>query len=252
MQDEDALLHLPAGKAAVISSDSLDARDGQEETMDHEYRNWKDKERRKNIDDPRSYFHRNLAGYLDKWMPLYKSGFSGWAHHHPPALGKTDCTLLLALTESLPNWIPALRLAMEHARPPLKTIIAVNSSFQDSSLLSAQELSDVYIIRVQESSTRVDLLKAAAQNAKTTWCAVIEPGLVPCPGWNQELIGVALSSHSPRVQGTIWQDLQTLRQPRPWPWFFICKTDLLARLQTSGNFLPHDTAARLLPHAHLP
>lgn len=46
MEDEDAFFHLPAGKAAAINSQNMEATDGLEEVEDKKYRLWKDEQRR--------------------------------------------------------------------------------------------------------------------------------------------------------------------------------------------------------------
>lgn len=46
MEDEDAFFHLPAGKAAAINLENMEAKDGLEEIEDTEYREWKDSQRR--------------------------------------------------------------------------------------------------------------------------------------------------------------------------------------------------------------
>lgn len=62
MEDEDAGIHLPAGKAAVISRRTAQATDGLEETTQAHYRLWKDQQRRKNAVEG-SLFHRNVERY---------------------------------------------------------------------------------------------------------------------------------------------------------------------------------------------
>lgn len=252
MEDEDALFHLPAGKAATIATDTLAAQDGLEELQDQDYRTWKDNERKRLVDDPHSAFHRNLAGYVGGWMPLYKSGFEGWSYHHPPAHGKTDCALLFPLDAPRPNWLASLRLACEHAHPRFsQMILIVPSEFPEQELAQANSLAGIRIVRVPGPTQRSALLQQGALATVATWCAVVEPGLCPAPGWNQELLSVAISAKTSRVQGTVWNGLHAVAQARPWPWFFVCKTDLLQRQMTAAGFLDFSTSARLLPHIEL-
>jgi len=253
MEDENAMFHLPAGKAAAIAMDSLEARDGQEEEQDRNYRDWKDQERRRNLDDPKSAFHRNLAGYVDGWMPFYKSGFCGWSFHHASATGLPDCGILFPLTSSRPNWFPSLRLLCEHASPrPSVVIVVLPENLADPDLDKAASLSSVRLLRIPGHPDRAELLRQGSLACHATWCAVVEPGLSPAPGWNGELVATALSEKAGRVQGTVWQDFQVLTQPRPWPWFFVCKTDLLQRPAPAfAVYLSCGTAARTLPHVGL-
>jgi GT2 family glycosyltransferase len=64
MEDQDLAFHLPAGKAGKIDSESLEARDGLEEFKETEYRSFKDKFRKKNIE----------SGVLNRNMTAYRKG----------------------------------------------------------------------------------------------------------------------------------------------------------------------------------
>jgi glycosyltransferase involved in cell wall biosynthesis len=66
MDDEDALFHLPAGKAALINMATCEARDGKEEHLQKEYRNFKDEQRRIAV----QRFKENLRNYKDGGITL--------------------------------------------------------------------------------------------------------------------------------------------------------------------------------------
>lgn len=65
MEDEDVGDHLPAGKAALISSTTLAATDGQEERSEADYRHWKDRQRGE---------HLKLLGAWERNQFAYSSG----------------------------------------------------------------------------------------------------------------------------------------------------------------------------------
>lgn len=74
MPDEDMGFHLPAGKAAAINANSLVAEDGMEEVNEKEYREWKDEQRRENINS--GLVNRNFTGYKNGTKSLFiKSDF---------------------------------------------------------------------------------------------------------------------------------------------------------------------------------
>lgn len=247
MEDEDALFHLPAGKAAVIANDSLAARDGLEEDNDRDYRHWKDAERRKNLDDPRSAFHRNLAGYQAGWMPLYKSGMHGWLFHQATPFGNLARTLVIPVDGKRPGWFATARLASEHAHQSLRIIVVASSALRDPDFSRAGDLPGVELL-MGETSDRHRLLQLGAQSVTTPWCLVVEPGLATCPGFDQELVLAATVKSVPRIQGSVWKESQCIAQPRPWPWLFACKTDLLQRMVTgSAVYMAFHTPANVLP-----
>ena len=249
MEDENALFHLPTGKAAVISHDSLSAADGLEESVDAQYRAWKDAQRRQNLDNPKSAFFRNLEGYQAGWMPLYKPGFTGWSFHQKSAVGPSDYTLIVPLRAANPLWFLSLKLCLEHGGQGLKhTVLVVPQDWQDPNLKQAQLLPHLQFVRCTSGLSRSDFLKAGAQVAPTTWCVVVEPGLVPSLEGCRQLVQTACSTQRSRVQGTVWDRLQILSQPQPWPWFFACRTDLLQRqVESKHSFFNSDIPACLLP-----
>lgn len=65
MEDEDVGDHLPAGKAALISAETLAATDGQEERTESGYRQWKDQQRGE---------HLKLLGAWERNQFAYSSG----------------------------------------------------------------------------------------------------------------------------------------------------------------------------------
>ncbi len=69
MEDEDIGLHLPAGKAAAIDLDTLVADDAAELEMHRQYREWKDEQRRENVQQ--GLFHRNILAYINHEKSLY-------------------------------------------------------------------------------------------------------------------------------------------------------------------------------------
>ena len=64
MEDEDIGFHLPNGRAAVINDETMDAKDGLEEVVDREYRQFKDGQRREQV----------LSGKRDRYEKEYRSG----------------------------------------------------------------------------------------------------------------------------------------------------------------------------------
>lgn len=73
MEDEHIGLHLPGGRAAEIDSVSLKARDGMEERIDREYREWKDNHRKDILRSGR--YQENRNGYKKGTRPLYVEPF---------------------------------------------------------------------------------------------------------------------------------------------------------------------------------
>jgi GT2 family glycosyltransferase/Flp pilus assembly protein TadD len=69
MEDENIGTHLPGGKAAHIDLKSLAARDGTEEVIHHEYRQWKDDIRRKILAN--GQFEDKVNGYRNGHQSLY-------------------------------------------------------------------------------------------------------------------------------------------------------------------------------------
>lgn len=68
MEDEDAGIHLPGGKAAVIDKTTYDARNGVEEIQEAAYRAFKDDQRRKSVGVRESLF----AAYESGDSPLFR------------------------------------------------------------------------------------------------------------------------------------------------------------------------------------
>jgi hypothetical protein len=70
MEDEDCFFHLPAGKAAVIDTESgtFDAKDGLEEIAEKEYRAFKDSLRTVNVPKLMALYQQ----YASKQRPFYE------------------------------------------------------------------------------------------------------------------------------------------------------------------------------------
>ncbi|QEM69759.1 glycosyltransferase [Geobacter sp. FeAm09] len=86
MEDEAIGFHLPAGRAAKIDEESLEAADGVEEEQQQAYRLWKDEIRRQTI---RSGLRdSNLLAYKSGTKPLYakSEAFERWAAQGRPGL----------------------------------------------------------------------------------------------------------------------------------------------------------------------
>lgn len=71
MEDEAIGIHLPAGRASIIDPKSLEARDGFEESLHKEYREWKDSLRKANVD----------SGYYRDTIRKYHEGIKSLYHH---------------------------------------------------------------------------------------------------------------------------------------------------------------------------
>jgi glycosyltransferase involved in cell wall biosynthesis len=76
MEDEAMLLHLPAGKAAVIDAETLEARDGIEEHEQCDYRTFKDLQRSRII-KYEMLFKNNREAYYSFRKPFYQDGTEG-------------------------------------------------------------------------------------------------------------------------------------------------------------------------------
>jgi hypothetical protein len=83
MADENAGSHLPAGKAAVIENDTWKATDGIEEKSHAVYRQWKDKQRKLNIEN--GILVQNLSRYGSDPSSLYQTSafVEKWRENHP-------------------------------------------------------------------------------------------------------------------------------------------------------------------------
>ncbi len=68
MEDEDIGLHLPGGKADVIDLKTLDCLYEKEPVVDARYREWKDDQRRRNMEQ--SDYRNNLKGYASGTISL--------------------------------------------------------------------------------------------------------------------------------------------------------------------------------------
>ncbi|MBK8000463.1 MAG: glycosyltransferase [Verrucomicrobia bacterium] len=64
MEDEEIGFHLPNGRAAVINDETMDAKDGLEEVVDRDYRQFKDEQRRQQV----------LSGKRDRYEKEYRNG----------------------------------------------------------------------------------------------------------------------------------------------------------------------------------
>lgn len=121
LEDEEIGFHLPAGKAAVIDTQTLEAADGIEEREHAEYRRWKDEQRRKNI-GPRGAFTRNIEEYRSGRRPIRVE--SAYVKERPAVLSQSDIdkgTSDMALIINQGNRPPATRPAQGDA--PLVTVL---------------------------------------------------------------------------------------------------------------------------------
>jgi glycosyltransferase involved in cell wall biosynthesis/SAM-dependent methyltransferase len=86
MEDENIGIHLPAGKAAKINYETIEARDGVEEVHQRDYRLWKDETRRQVIEN--GIRDRNIIAYQNGKKPLYASSecLSKWSGNGRPGL----------------------------------------------------------------------------------------------------------------------------------------------------------------------
>ncbi len=72
MADEAIGYHLPAGRASIIDPKTLEAKDGIEEMLHKEYREWKDLLRKKNVET--GYYNETIRKYRKSQKSLF---------HHP-------------------------------------------------------------------------------------------------------------------------------------------------------------------------
>lgn len=121
LEDEEIGFHLPAGKAAVIDTRTLEAADGIEEREHAEYRRWKDEQRRKNI-GPRGSFTRNIEEYRSGRRPIRVE--SAYVKERAAILSQSDIdkgTSDMALIINQGSRPPAARPAQGDA--PLVTVL---------------------------------------------------------------------------------------------------------------------------------
>lgn len=90
MEDENIGLHLPSGRAAAIDPQTLEAIDEKEDLMHREYREWKDNQRRHNVQS--GIFHRTMLAYDTGERPIkYDSKFAlDYIEKHPCAVSDSS------------------------------------------------------------------------------------------------------------------------------------------------------------------
>jgi|GEM_PF-2584705 len=229
MEDEDALFHLPAGKAAVIHQKTFEAKDGLEEVQDRVYREWKDEQRRQNLRND-GLFHRNLVGYNQGWMPFSKPGTLGFLATHSNTLGPVQSQqvpdqltnsrvhvtsfswdLLFVMPDPSPHWWTALARSIEHAgTSPTTIVIAVPLDFADPELTKLANLDHIRIIRTPSPCSRAYMIAQAAKCLRSPWTALLAPNLVPAPGWARDMHAFAWSMGLSVLGGCVLRDAVTI------------------------------------------
>jgi glycosyltransferase involved in cell wall biosynthesis len=214
MEDEDAMFHLPGGKAAEIDPKTFLSMESLENEDFPAYRTWKDQERQKNLVDGGLYI-RNRIGYQNKWMPTFKP--ATYASVIVRAIDesvedKNHClvntkiinnnakreeyTIIFPLTfnekEKIENSIRILLNTLEHSgNAPSNIVITCNSKVNESIL--KEILHDINVVFNYENhlATRDALILSAALVCDTKWIVVIDPYMMPALMWARDILYIA-------------------------------------------------------------
>lgn len=226
MEDEDAMFHLPGGKAAEIDPKTFLSMESLENEDFPAYRTWKDQERQKNLVDGGLYI-RNRIGYQNKWMPTFKP--ATYASVIVRAINesvedKNHClvntkiinnnakrekyTIIFPLTfnekEKVENSIRILLNTLEHSgNAPSNIVITCNSKVNESIL--KEILHDINVVFNYENhfATRDALILSAALVCDTKWIVVIDPYMMPALMWAQDILYIANNNNWDLIGGCV-------------------------------------------------
>lgn len=225
MEDEDAMFHLPGGKAAEIDPKTFVARAGLENEDFPAYRIWKDEERKKNLVQGGLYV-RNLIGYQNKWMPIFKpatyasvivnklntanknTNLSLVSTKIIDALVKVKYTLIVPLlfddVDKIENALKIIRTAIDHSgNAPDKIIFTSVTSIKKSALNEILKEFDIILNHENAYATRDDLIVSAASMCTSEWIIVLDPYLLPPMNWVQDMFFIAEKNHFKLIGGSV-------------------------------------------------
>jgi GT2 family glycosyltransferase len=225
MEDEDAMFHLPGGKAAEINPTTFVVGDSLENIDFPEYRIWKDGERKK-IHVQGGLYERNLIGYQNKWLPLFKPATysSSIIQENNKTIKnkkfhlvetkiidkiiKVKYALIFPLQfvgdEIIQAAVKILRTVLENSGcSPDNIIITSVSNVDESSLCEILSDFNVTFNYIYSDATRDELVISAASVCKADWVVVIEPYLVPPAMWVRDIFFIAAKNNWKLVGGTL-------------------------------------------------
>jgi len=225
MEDEDAMFHLPGGKAAEIDPKTFVARESLENEDFPAYRIWKDQERQKNLVQGGLYI-RNRIGYQNKWMPIFKpaayasvivKNINELIEEKIYSLVNTKCvenstreefTIIFPLVfieeEKVENAIQILRNILEYSgNAPASIIITSVAKVKEFAL--KEVLSDYAVTFNYESNgtSRDALIISAAAACDSKWIIVIDPYMVPPLMWARDIFFVADNNNWDLIGGCV-------------------------------------------------
>lgn len=166
MEDEDVGFHLPAGKAAVIDTETFVAKDGQEEVLHADYRRTKDESRARNHRS--GIVQANLDAYRSGAKPLkVESAFvseynSGAFHRRRPVLSVLVCSL-----NPQENCCGYLRATQHLLRNPAVRLCWIGGGASASDLAEALRACD--IVMVQRGFVGLDSAMKAIRSSGKPW-----------------------------------------------------------------------------------
>jgi glycosyltransferase involved in cell wall biosynthesis len=225
MEDEDAMFHLPGGKAAEIDPKTFAARESLENEDFPAYRMWKDQERQNNLVQGGLYI-RNLIGYQNKWMPIFKPAtyasvivkeinksneekiYSFVSTKCIENSKKEEYTIIFPLTfieeEKVENAIQFLQNILGYSgNVPANVIITTTSKLKEFAL---KEILNDYAVAFNyenTAATRDDLILSAVSVCASKWIIVIEPYMAPPLMWARDIFYIANKNNWDLIGGCI-------------------------------------------------
>lgn len=214
MEDEDAMFHLPGGKAAEIDLKTFVARESLENEDFPAYRVWKDQERQKNLVKG-GFYIRNSIGYQNKWMPLFKPAtyaslivkdinksieekiYSLVSTRHIENTKREEYTIIFPLAfieeEKVENAIQILQNILEYSGNAPHDIIIITSASKVKEFPVKEILSKYAVTFIYENhvATRDALIISAAAACDSKWMIVIDPYMVPPLMWARDMFYIA-------------------------------------------------------------
>jgi len=225
MEDEDAMFHLPGGKAAEIDPKTFVARESLENEDFPAYRTWKDQERQNNLVQGGLYI-RNCIGYQNKWMPTFKPAthasvivkdINESLEDNKYILVKTKCientmreeyAIIFPLTfneeEKVESAIRILRNNLEHSgNAPANIIVAALSKLNEPALKDILYGIDVVFNYENSDVTRDALILSAVTACDSKWIIVIDPYMALPLMWARDIFYIANNNSWDLIGGCV-------------------------------------------------
>ena len=189
MEDENVGLHLPAGKAAAIDPKTWQAADGVEENEHAEYRGWKDKLRKSNVES--GLFMKNLMAYQNGDKSIHmESAYVRQYQCNKANKGKILCSIIIPLFNKVEYTRQCLEALAVNTDQNLNfEIILVDNASSDGTAEYLRKLGgEVTLITNLKNLGFAKACNQGGRLARGRYLVFLNNDTIPHPGWLDALV----------------------------------------------------------------